>query len=160
MPDSRNKFSTFLLPDSGITSKLLFDNLRNYVLCASLYGLSVWLSRGAPTAPVGFTSANLFFLTKDTTASLVSVLATAFTAINLCQSIILFGRMMDAFFALIDPVADHIEKTPEKVLRWVKALSLVVVVICFVVVVAILGGLGVWTALSLVIFSATKNLGV
>src|SRR5574337_1214669 len=47
----RRDFENFLLPESSLSLKIVFDNIRNYLICGAVLGLVFWFQSGRATAP-------------------------------------------------------------------------------------------------------------
>jgi hypothetical protein len=47
----RNALSRFVLPEAELSLKVVFDNVRNYLICGALLGMALWFRSGKATAP-------------------------------------------------------------------------------------------------------------
>ena len=62
-PENRGAFDRFLVPESEASLKIVFDNVRNYVICAALFGIAFYPAK--PTAenlPPAFQNSILTYL--------------------------------------------------------------------------------------------------
>jgi len=46
--------AAFLNPEKELSAKLVFDNIRNYLIAATFFALATWLERGAPATQSGW----------------------------------------------------------------------------------------------------------
>ncbi|PHM21047.1 MAG: hypothetical protein CK604_01190 [Curvibacter sp. PD_MW3] len=47
----RSDFENFLLPERVLSLKVIFDNVRNYLICGAILSMTFWLQSGRATAP-------------------------------------------------------------------------------------------------------------
>jgi hypothetical protein len=47
----RQDLETFLIPESVISLKLVFDNVRNYLICGAVLSMTLWFQSGKAVAP-------------------------------------------------------------------------------------------------------------
>lgn len=47
----RSDFENFLLPESSLSLKVIFDNVRNYLICGAVLSMTFWFQSGRATAP-------------------------------------------------------------------------------------------------------------
>ena len=89
----RRSLEVFLLPESTLSLKLVFDNIRNYFICGGLLGMVFWFQSGKATAPpVVFKAppADGWQLLTWTTLLTTGILF----CLNVYQSYLLFRRPM------------------------------------------------------------------
>ena len=48
---NRSDFEKFTLPESSLSLKLIFDNVRNYLICGAVMSMSFWFKSGKATPP-------------------------------------------------------------------------------------------------------------
>ncbi len=90
---ARKKFEAFVLPEQILSLKLVFDNVRNYVICGAILGLALWFRSGKASAPPFiFKSAPNDGWALVTWTSLV--VFSALFSLNLFQSYLLASRLL------------------------------------------------------------------
>jgi hypothetical protein len=87
--------SHFFLAEEALSLKHVFDNVRNYLICASFFGLALWLTNGAKTLPADLLKTYGFLVPYALRASIA---AGAFLSLlNGVQSVLLLRRGWEAF---------------------------------------------------------------
>lgn len=51
--DNESTLNKFLLPEKEVSLKVVFDNLRNYVIVGAFFGMARWFEQDKATAPPG-----------------------------------------------------------------------------------------------------------
>lgn len=87
----KERFEVLLVPERELSIKLIFDNIRNYLLCAALFGVSLWFERGSPGMPrsPNPSSTRTF---EDTGYWAFATLGITLVLLNLLQTFQLLGR--------------------------------------------------------------------
>jgi hypothetical protein len=91
--NDRTPLKTFLIPENDLSLKLVFDNVRNYVIGASLLALSSWFKHGAPGVP-SFASGPKFVDLRVPLVIASCLVGALLLILNLFQTYELFWRFL------------------------------------------------------------------
>ena len=91
----RESLRAFAVPEPATSVKLIFDNVRNYIICATFLALSVWLRKGAPGAPTEAKGPRFHEIT-EVLASLALLVGGCLLLLNVLQSLEFYRRAIDA----------------------------------------------------------------
>ena len=97
-----SKLREFILPESKLTLKLYFDNVRNYAICGALLAFSVWLYRQwldlnlTHAEPFSVGPINIQLSEVDLLASLITV--------NLVLVALLLLNILQTWFLVLHPL--------------------------------------------------------
>jgi hypothetical protein len=126
-------FERFLVPEAEISLKVIFDNVRNYLICGALLGMALWLQSGKAIAPpVLFagppTKVGLQLLFWTT----IAIFGVLFT-VNACQSYVI-GRRLLRFLDEAPSTTAHSARMPRclRALIWLIAFVLTNITIVIV----------------------------
>jgi len=85
-----NSFLGFLVPDDHVSLKLIFDNLRNYAICAGFAALALWVWNHSLTLP----SLSWAIKLKEWFAVFVWLLSFVLAVANAAQSWVIYWALM------------------------------------------------------------------
>lgn len=118
----RVRLARFLLPEDRPSLKIVFDNVRNYLICGALLSLAGWLSTRAPgTAPAFYKPTKVDWSSEILACkALFGIL----TIGNLAQSVLICRSILIEVFGPRTAVNDRILPWFVHVLAYVIALLL------------------------------------
>ena len=151
--NDRTALQKFLVPEAELSLKLIFDNLRNYVIGASLLALGSWFQRGAPGLP-GFASGSKFSDLQTPLAFLSYLVGALLLILNLWQTFDLFWRSISPLMEMHVVAAQRASSDSRWLRRNAKrllvALSVAITLACFTLLFATI----LFVMLYLVLFSS------
>ena len=116
----------FVLPEDKASLKLIFDNVRNYIICGSVYLLHLWL-KSQPTASFSGILVSPA-IEQSLITGFVLLIVYALAGFNLLQSYMLFGPTFRAIQTRVESLTQAAAERPS---LGRSLLSLLVVVLWF-----------------------------
>lgn len=147
------RFAAFLVPEKELSAKLVFDNIRNYLICAAFLALTNWLQRGAANVPSAVVDRK--FLEHLQPFAVLSLAAgTVLLVLNALQPMKLVRRGVGALTGGLKVLTERIASHENIAVSFLALFVLIAFMICFVVF-AFLFSLAAFTVITyLVTFSA------
>ena len=146
---TQHKLKDLLLPERVLTAKLIFDNIRNYAICAGFLALTVWLDGGAKGIPAYALGSN-FHLIAPYTAYAAGTVGTLLFLLNVGQSIELGKLAIDLLDGPFAKVADLDAESSGPIMS--RVLSIVSFIGVFLFLVAVLALAGAFALVTFLLF--------
>lgn len=145
----QSPFARFVLPEREVSLKLVFDNIRNYLICGALLGMILWFASGKASAPPLIFNGppkDGWLLLKWFTTALFAVLY----LLNLYQSYLIARSFFSAVTGEEAP-----DGTTKANLRWYWHVIIYIVALALTMVVITLSLFALLLAIYLPWFAAT-----
>lgn len=152
MSDKTGRIGKFLLPEKEVSLKLIFDNVRNYVIIGAFAAMARWFASGKATAVPGvFTKAPSSDALQVLTASTLTVGVLLFL-LNIGQSYQIYVRLLEAVF----PTNESNQKR-SRTIPWYIYVGYTLAALAFMAVVIVACSMLLTLALYMVWFAATGS---
>ena len=153
---TRELIKRFLLPEAELTLKVVFDNIRNYLICAAFIALALWFKRGAPNVPA-FARGSAFQNALGFMSVLSSIAAAGLFLFNLAQSYHIFLQVFEAALPLFHRGIDRLEaqgRHGSRLIAIIGLLALFLACLAYAVLTVALAGGMFLVIVYLILFSA------
>lgn len=141
----RSALDEFLVPERELSLKLLFDNVRNYLIVAAFLAASAWLSKGAPNIPP-YAVGPRFDAIAPAIGVAVASIGAILALLNLAQSVRLAEMLVIPLVERFIDASFQATKVPHPLFRRLRLLFLMVVFVAaaltmFVLAIALVAAL-------------------